>query len=302
MKIEHIYVAGHEGDLRYTQCCVASIRRWYPEMPISLVKDELRGAYGTRELEEAWDVSLFEGERPVPSGPWGKLEPLFLPGRRRCLILDSDIVFIGKVIESLEAVHADFVVEPWGSPAEHLARSYFDLAALKELDPDFVFPGRTFNAGQFVGTTGILRRRDFEPFVRFGDSPQMIQPEIFTGNDQGVLNYVLLKKAQVGELTLERLPFMLWAGSHPRRKVHTWKLTARSPYPYLVHWAGPKRKIFWRVRCGRLLRHFEACYYTRIPGGRRERLRRSTRLLWAVATGKESSTTKPPPPVGAVAS
>jgi hypothetical protein len=43
----------------------------------------------------------------------------------------------------------------------------------------FGFPGRSFNAGQFVGTSGILSRRDFTPFVRFGVSPERIQPEVF---------------------------------------------------------------------------------------------------------------------------
>jgi hypothetical protein len=88
---------------------------------------------------------------------------------------------------------------------------------------------------------------------------------------------------------------MFWAGAHPRRGIRPRKLTETSPYPYLTHWAGRKQKLFWRMRNGRLPRHFERLYYTRITGGRRTRLRRSARQLAAILAHREPSTTKPPP-------
>src|SRR5581483_6079018 len=104
------YVLGSAQDLRYTQCCVASIRRWYPDIPITLLKDETRGTYSTSELERAWNVELFRGDDPLPGHGWSKLEPLFLPGHQRCLILDSDILFAGRLLETLEAMEADLIV------------------------------------------------------------------------------------------------------------------------------------------------------------------------------------------------
>jgi hypothetical protein len=284
MSIEHVYVLGHRHDLRFTQCCVASIRRWYPEIPISLLKDESRGAYDTSELESAWNVRAVQ---PVPPRGWAKLEPLFLPGRQRCLILDSDIVFAGRVIDTLEAVDADFVVEAWGSVPERTALDYYDPSALAELDPEFVFPGYTFNAGQLVATTGVLQREDFEPFVRFGDQPEPNRPDVFRGQDQGLLNYVLQKKAQLGELTLERVPFMVWGPTLRRGQIRTRNLTDDSPYRCLVHWAGGKARLLRFVPRSGLLRHFEAYYYSRIPAGRRTRAWRSARRLWRIASGQE---------------
>jgi hypothetical protein len=35
---------------------------------------------------------------------------------------------------------------------------YFDLEALDGFDPDFAFPGYTFNAGHFVAMTGVIKR------------------------------------------------------------------------------------------------------------------------------------------------
>jgi len=282
-----------EHDLRYTRCCVASIRRWYPNIPISLVKDETNRPFDTRELEQGWNVRVFQTEHPVPSGGWSKLEPLLLPTRQRSLILDSDIVFLGRVIERLETIEADFIVESVGGWMSLLDQHYFDLEALQEqFDPGFKFPGYTFNVGQLVATSGILRREDFEPLVLFSATPQRIRSDIFGGHDQGVINYVLLKKAQEGELSLGRVNFMLWGWSRlPRsgsQAIRTGRLSSSSPYPYLIHWHGRKLQLFWLMRNGRLLRHFERDYYSRVPRGRLKRAWRTARLAWAIVSGRQS--------------
>jgi hypothetical protein len=278
--------------VRYTRCCVASVRRWYPEIPITLLKDQTVRPYDTSELEHAWDVDLFEGDRPLPGGSWNKLEPLLLPGHERCLILDSDVVLLGRVIDALETVDANFVVESYGSRPEDLYRDgYFDPDALERLDPEFAYPGHTFNTGQFVATTGMLKRSDFEPLVRFGALPQPTHPEVFSPVEQGILNYVLMKKAQQGALTLARLPFMVWGFNRiPRRgpqAIPVRSLTLDSPHCRVMHWAGHrKRTCFLLMRNGRILRHFESCYYTRVPAGRRKRLMRSASLAWRGLTAR----------------
>ena len=50
---------------------------------------------------------------------------------------------------------------------------------LQQLDPDFIFPGFTFNSGQFVVTTGCLKRNDFAPFLTDSDPPQLLHPDVF---------------------------------------------------------------------------------------------------------------------------
>jgi hypothetical protein len=289
VKIEHVYVISHRYDLRYTRSCVASIRCWYPELPISLVKDEARGSYSTRELEHAWDVGVVDTERRRFGSGWGKLAPLIDgPKGQRCLILDSDVVFVGPVLDGLEESDADFVVEAYGGNPALLSRDYFDLHALAAFDPEFVFPGYTFNTGQIVATCGLLQRSELEPFIDFDELIVEKRRDIFNwASDQGVLNYLLLKKTQLGEITLERRPFMLWAAGLPRRMIRARELTTDSPHPYVVHWAGPKRKILLLTTNSRLLRHFEAEYYTRIPRGRGLRFLRTTSLAWSILRRKE---------------
>ena len=60
MKIDCIYLLTHKYYLRLTSICVASIRYWYPDIPIYLIKDEVDGSFSTREIERIWNVGVME--------------------------------------------------------------------------------------------------------------------------------------------------------------------------------------------------------------------------------------------------
>ena len=147
-KIDRVYIATHRSDLRLTRICVASVRRWYPDIPILLLKDEANGGFRTREIETAWNVQLWPtGSR---SFGWGfiKLEPLFDSERIRYLVLDSDVVFVGRVIDALERFDEDFVVQEEQQPPHDVPNLYFDADKIRAaLDPQFAGPAFTFNTG-----------------------------------------------------------------------------------------------------------------------------------------------------------
>ncbi|MFO1429874.1 MAG: hypothetical protein U1F76_07000 [Candidatus Competibacteraceae bacterium] len=280
MKIEHIFIAGCKQDFRWTQCCVASIRRWYPCVRISLLKDLSRGCYDTSEMETYWDVAIAPGT--THNFGWGmaKLEPLFAATGERVLVLDSDILFLDPVLDALEPFDEDFIVDDHVQPEANIDLYYFDRIGLQALDPDFTFPGYIFNTGVLVATSGQLTRADFEPFVDFTPPPRLRYGSIFKCADQGILNYVILEKAQLGRLSLRRLPLQEWAGYISPRSVRIRNLHEHSPYRYILHYAGPKKTLFSANRNGHLLRHFEAAYYDHLPQGRRRRCRdRLHRLL-----------------------
>lgn len=293
MKIDRVYIAGYKNDLRWTQCCVASIRCWYPELPITLIKDESHGAYDTSEMETCWQVELFQGEGRVFGPGLAKLEPFFLPAGQRCLVLDSDIVFVGPVLGRLESCDEDVVVETYGVALHDLANLVYDLEKLQELDPAFSYPGFNFNSGQFVVATGLLKREDLMPLVSASEPPQLLYPDIFKWADQGLLNYLLPKLAAEGRFTLGRAPFMHWAGTLPSNQIRLWHLNQHSPHRAVVHFAGPKHVLFSANRNGHLLRHFEAAYYARLPHGRQRLIKDRLRRLRAVMAGRQSSS-KPP--------
>ena len=212
MKISKIYIATHKYDMRFTRICVASIRYWYPEIPIYLIKDYLNGDFNTDEIEDVWNVGVFETSRKTFGWGFSKLEPLFNKATERFLILDSDIVFTGRVLDYLNEFDSDFVVQFENQTESEIERLYFSIKQLKSWDPDFAFPNYTFNSGQIVATGGLINRNDFDPLINWsGLRLSLKHPEVFTmGGDQGILNYVLLKKASQNAISISRVPFMKW--------------------------------------------------------------------------------------------
>jgi hypothetical protein len=73
-----------------------------------------------------------------------------------------DIVFTGRVLDRLERFDGDLIVDKEDFDATAVEVQFFSLDKLRQLDPEFAFPGYGFNTGQIVTTTGHLNKRDFE--------------------------------------------------------------------------------------------------------------------------------------------
>lgn len=264
MQIESIYVSGWSGDVRFTMSCVASIRQWYPSIRICLIKDEFAGKYDTSMLERAYDVEIF-GSPPQLFG-WGmaKLEPLFQPNNERCLIIDSDVIFVGPVLEGLNRFEEDFIVVNEDHPEKEIKDNYFNPEETERMFPGFRFPGYVFNTGQFVARCGVLKRLDFLPVLAFEQPPRVLRPDIFKCGEQGLLNFLLHSKHQAGELTLRRVPFMRWPLGMKDEEVELARLGLDSSYDFLLHWAGKKDWSFEEAPLGYVLRHFEAIYNAQV--------------------------------------
>lgn len=288
-RIDRIYIAAHRADLRLTRICVASIRCWYPQIPIFLLKDYVSGPFCTREIEEVWNVQLWPtAER---SFGWGfiKLEPLFGPARIRYLILDSDIVFLGHVIEALEKFDTDFVVQQELQPESDVAPLYFDSAKIRALiNPRFSGPAFTFNSGQYVATSGLVRREDFGDLVVWSEPRRVRYAEMFNPGDQGVLNYVINERAAAGGITVARTPFMKW-GREEMSEFAVADLGEASPHPFVIHWAGLKKARLGQMLRADILRHFEDAYYAEVSNGftrRRSRIVRAEIVRWYSRGGR----------------
>ncbi len=277
MKITGVFIATHKYDMRFTRICVASIRYWYPVIPIYLIKDRINGDFDTREIETIWNVKIFETQRKHFGWGFSKLEPLFIKGRKRYLILDSDIVFVGRVLDYLDGFEGDFTVQLERQPDPEVKRLYFSVEEMRRWDPDFVYPHYTFNSGQIVATGGLIRREDFEELVNWNTLPvSRKHPEVFTmGGDQGVLNYLLLKKAAADQLTISRVPFMKYY-EEELETIDLKLLTDASPYPFLIHWAGRKKRRLRKMLRSDILLHFETMYYAKVPLGS---LKKRTRIV-----------------------
>jgi hypothetical protein len=260
VKISAVVVVGCRQDYLFTQCCIASIRHFYPEIPIWLFKDLFRGDYDTGPLEKSFRVQLWPAKQKWYGLGWAKLEILCHTPPLRCLLLDSDIVMTGRVLDGLEAFDENFIVPDENHPPQDIAKDFFSLEKLRGLDPEFQFPGFTFNTGHYVATTGRFTGKDFSPFLLEKPFLRLRDPDLFKNNDQSLLNYLLLKKRQNAQLTLRRHSFALWPSGPWMKPISVADLQSDSPPPYLVHWAGFKSTNFSLMPHGHLLEFFQQEY------------------------------------------
>jgi len=265
MHIERVYIACHGKGMHLTRCCVASIRHWYPQLPISLIKDELGGPFDTSDLEAYWHVDVLKTHRKRFGWGMSKFEALTLTDRQRCLILDNDIVFLGRVIDRLERFDEDFVVACHGGPPEQFDAHYFDLRLLQEFDADFKYRGGVFNSGQFVATTGIFRDEEIAAFLTGKEPRKNSRPDVFKLSDQGLLNYLLLKRRQQGAISLRHDEFMWWSEWLEPGRVAVEDLERHRDFSVLLHWAGPKPANLAAMRHAEILAFFNDLFWSRIP-------------------------------------
>jgi hypothetical protein len=254
--IEQVYLTAYRRDFWFTQICVGSIRYWYPKVPIALIKDLGAGDFETGELEKNWDVKLFPTPVKNFGGGFAKLEPLFLEEKQRCLILDSDVVFVGRVLDALERAPGDFVIHAEDNLAPNGDHLSYDPEALRRFDPSFHPPSFIFNSGNYVATTGLLHRSDFSALVNWTEPRTLRRPDIFRGWDQGPVNYLVFKGRAEGRFTMAREVFYLWAET-PSPALNLELIKRRTSPPMMMHWVGrPKSSDFAGMARADVLRFF----------------------------------------------
>lgn len=275
--IDTVYIACYRYDQHMVRACAASIRKWHPDVDICLLRDLGKGDFSTSEIQETLSVRVLQLERTIFGWGYSKLEPLFLPERSKFLVLDADTVLLGPVLDKLNAIDADFIVDDETPTLADAKRLYFDLPALQRVDPNFTTCGRNFNSGQWVGTSGLIDRSDFENVLEWSEPPRQTHPEAFMGGEQGVLNYVVEKCANFGRISLARTELMLWSGAD-LAKLDLDQIKSGQGYSKILHWAGFKygQPDFARQD---IHAYFERQYYARLSWGSFKRRWRYVRLM-----------------------
>lgn len=245
---------------------MGSVRYFYPDIPIRLLIGGPLQRGLAEELRRYWNVEIAD----LPRGDYGwgfvKLEPLFGRSGERFLVLDSDTVLTGAVLDIWERTQAPFLVDDEPQTDARAKEIYYDWDRLREIDPTARRPNFLFNSGQWFGTAGILARDDFDKWVEWTMPRLLRHPEFFMPGDQGVHNCVLNQKVESGELQVARYPIMRWPGNLMDGLVAE-KVANRSAPPLIVHWAGMKKIRLAGMVGSDLLRFFEGFYYAHTPGG-----------------------------------
>ncbi len=274
-QINGIIIGTYKGDFWLTKICVASIRYWYPDFPIFIYKDLARGDFNTTELENNWNVKLIKLERDVFGSPLSKFYINFIHPPGKYLVIDSDIVFLGKLIEKLEGFKNDFIINQLVTAdfdTVPFIETYYNLSHIQKFDSEFKYPGYVFNGGQIVVTTGIIHKNDIAPFVELGSILKSKDPETFANFDQGIYNYLLPKLESSGRLTLGKARFMIWGEKSHIATITLKDIINKKNNPFLIHWAGTVKPLLRKVDGGEILTFFEKEYYSKVPFGKIKRL------------------------------
>lgn len=242
MKIDRIYVNTYRYDFIHLRICIASIRYWYPDIPVSLIKDNASWKFNTDVLEKKWKLDVLRTSIKEYGWGFGKLETLFLSEAQHFLVLDSDTVLTGYILDEIMDINADFIVDDEVQPEKEIKRLYYDRDKVKMIFPSFVYPGYTFNSGQWFGSSKKISEDDFAPLVDWKPMPVLKYPESFMPGDQGILNLVIhLRESQV-QIKVQRTKIMLWPKDKGADSVSLESIrTKQNTINRIIHWAGLKK-------------------------------------------------------------
>lgn len=214
-----------------------------------------------------WNVEL--ASFPTGNYGWGyvKLEPLFSPAEHRFLVVDSDTIFLGPVLDAFRDSCESFIVDDERLEENEVKRLYYDWKNLRAIDAQVQPPRFVFNSGQWFGTSGLISRADFSPWIMWQMPRVLRHPQYFKQGEQGILNYVLNQRSQDGSIVVKRQKLMRWAG-HDLSFIRLDEVTNRnSPRREILHWAGYKSPRLRLLPRADLLMFFEKQYYSRHPRG-----------------------------------
>lgn len=277
--VDVIYLAACSRDARLTRICVASIRYFYPDVPIKVLAGDILQPGLAKELKKHWDVGLVD----LPEGDYGwglvKLEPLFGPKGQRFMVCDVDTVFTGRVLHRRAESDATFYVDNEQLSDADFKRLYYDWEVLARIDPDVQSARKAFNVGQWFGEAGLVRREEFDRWVEWTLPRRLRYQDMFMGGDQGVMNYVVLKKEAFEGLTIERVELMRWPG-HGMDDLTPEAVRSGKAPALVIHWAGMKAIFLHEMVGGDLLQFYEDFYYSRLPAGRMRRILALWRHAW----------------------
>ena len=264
--VDVVYIAACALDTLFTRICVASVRRFYPNAPILLLPGGKLSPSLVRELRRYFGVEIAK----IPEGNYGwgfvKLEALFGPRGERFLVLDSDTVMTGRILDIWTKSDVPFLVSNEKPSETDINRIYYNWEKVRQIDPKARAPQFIFNSGQWFGTAGVLTRDDFKPWVEWTMPRRLHYPDFFMPGDQGILNYVVNQKAALDGLRVERREFMLWPGRGMQGLNATAVSEGTAP-SFVVHWAGMKKTRHRDMVGSDLLDFFEKQYYRRLPAG-----------------------------------
>ncbi len=242
-----IVIFANRRDFFLTKLCVASIRYYYPEVEIYLVKDILNGNFNSNLIEKKFNVKSIRLSKKYFG--WGAAKLHFLIenklSQKKILFLDSDIVFLGKVLNKLLNNNSSFILNPeyFSFPLESLVKKYYvDPDKIKHIFPQYEFPGYFFNVGQMVLTPSYVEESLINLCFDKNKFPYYTRIDSFNTAEQSILNVVLPIVFNNHNIKPGLVDFMKWSVSFfENNKNNNADFLIDGNCQYLLHYAGDVR-------------------------------------------------------------
>jgi hypothetical protein len=274
-----------KSDQYLTRICVASIRYFYEDVNIYLLKDESQGKFSIAEI-----VNNFNVREIILNNTefgWGSGRLFFLLHKidnlGLCLLLDSDTVMIGKVIDSLvnsRSYDASLIINPeyhLNPGTKEYDKIFSPISWVETKFSAYTYPGYTFNSGCMFSKPGIVPTELVAEYFNPQKYPywNVKTKKYFPCADQSLLNIVIPILAKKKLISLKKKKFMLWSRDKKVEEISI-KTIKEGSMPYIIHWAGegwshsaknPNPNTIHHMSRPDILRFFEQQYYSNIKGG-----------------------------------
>ncbi len=240
--------------------CISSIRRFYPDAEIHILKDCFRGDFSTKGVEHAFGAKVIALGRNFGGGGWIKLLPALRDNKLTAisypvLILDADTVITGMLWEAANSSLGSVVVSPdgWLSREDedyfdYISRTYVNLGELGIPETDIAslknFPW--FNSGHYLIREPFLSCEFAEQYIDWSSSPVKKRfPKLHPLTDQSVLNHYLFVNRNI---TVGVVDFAEWAAFKELSRAYSKGQTADlNSNKCVLHYAGTARIPYWKM-------------------------------------------------------
>lgn len=211
-KIEKIYMVTHRYDLPNLFTCLASIKYWYPNIEIVIIKNQNNGRFNLDFLKRYYNVTFLYETTYSYGKFYGSLEPFISGKNERFIIVDTDTAFTGRIIDFAETKTEDFVIDYEIQPIEKTKSLYWDSERIGEYISNFSDRWFTFNNGIMACMGNKIIISDFTDFMRWEkhQQPVILDSTVFPTYDQSAINVVINKKFEKKEITVAREKIMIY--------------------------------------------------------------------------------------------
>lgn len=254
-----IYIATYSGDLKYCLGTIQSVRESIGDIPITLLidgkltppkwlhRDRKLNLIFTRDIESPLDKNLFTG--------WGysKILPFFHGPYDSFLVLDADTIVIGNILQHIDT-SCDFYASAYKPDHTYtdddIRNAFFKIEVMgKMIGPRWrEFTPHFFLSGVFFSRKGLIT---YDEFVTAYEENRQNGDFLFPG-DQGLLNYILMKKSynrlNIGSTFFHFLSSYYHddpkLAARLEKPLSAFREPARSEHPLVVHWGGNTKPYF----------------------------------------------------------